>query len=203
MYHSLDRKVCNTLNTLAIPTGRVDDLLPAFLHALELAAQRRGTSPKLHVAESSVAHVPDDWFARMEPISRAEGSVVEPAAEPIADTDLGVEWEWEDSPEVTLVVVPDVDHAVALFNEQAPRFVASLISPDPEAHARFFSTIDAPFVGNGFTRWVDGQYALNKPELGLSNWEHGRLFGRSGILSGDSAYSVRMRAVQSDPEVGR
>jgi glutamate-5-semialdehyde dehydrogenase len=58
-------------------------------------------------------------------------------------------------------------------------------------------------VGNGFTRWVDGQYALDKPELGLSNWQGGRLFGRAGILSGDSVFTVRSRAVQQDPEIGR
>ncbi|MFO7699490.1 MAG: aldehyde dehydrogenase family protein [Acidimicrobiia bacterium] len=203
VYHSLDRKVCNTLNTLAIPASRVDDLVPAFLHALERAAKRRGTNPKLHVAEASVRHVPSEWFTRTASISRAGGSVTEPLAEPIADALLGFEWEWEDSPEVTLVVVDSVEDAVALFNEQAPRFVASLISGNDEEQRRFFASIDAPFVGNGFTRWVDGQYALDKPELGLSNWEYGRLFGRSGILSGDSAFSVRMRAVQSDPEVGR
>ena len=203
VYHSLDRKVCNTLNTLAIPASRTEDLVPAFLHALERAAKRRNANPKLHVAESSVEFVPTEWFTRTVPVSRAEGAVEEPLAEPIADSDLGVEWEWEDSPEVTLVVVDDVAHAVRLFNEQAPRFVASLISTDPARHEQFFSTIDAPFVGTGFTRWVDGQYALEKPELGLSNWEHGRLFGRSGILSGDSAFSVRMRAIQSDPDVGR
>jgi glutamate-5-semialdehyde dehydrogenase len=78
-----------------------------------------------------------------------------------------------------------------------------LISVDPEAHARFFARIDAPFVGNGFTRWVDGQYALDKPELGLSNWQSGRLFGRGGILSGDSAYTIRTRAVQANPDLGR
>ena len=58
-------------------------------------------------------------------------------------------------------------------------------------------------VGNGFTRWVDGQFALDRPELGLSNWEHGRLLGRSGILSGDSVYTVRTRATQSDPDLHR
>lgn len=203
VYHSLDRKVCNTLNTVAVPADRVADLVPAFLHALELAAKRRDANPKLHVAESSVEHVPTEWFTRAAPISRAEGQVVEPLAEPIPDDRLGAEWEWEDSPEVTLVVVDGVDQAVDRFNAQAPRFVASLISNDPARHDRFFATVDAPFVGNGFTRWVDGQYALEKPELGLSNWEHGRLFGRSGILSGDSAYSVRMRVTQTDPDIGR
>jgi glutamate-5-semialdehyde dehydrogenase len=58
-------------------------------------------------------------------------------------------------------------------------------------------------VGDGFTRWVDGQFALLRPELGLSNWQNGRLFARSGILSGDSGYSVRLRAHQSDPSLRR
>jgi glutamate-5-semialdehyde dehydrogenase len=58
-------------------------------------------------------------------------------------------------------------------------------------------------VGDGFTRWVDGQYALDTPELGLSNWERGRLLGRSGILSGDVIYTVRSRARQQDPDLHR
>lgn len=203
VYHSLDRKVCNTLNTTCIPRSRAADLAPAFLEALTRAGERRGTNPKLHVVGDAADFVPEEWFSEDKPIARAEGDVLEPRAEPLPNTDLGVEWEWEDSPEVTLVLVDSIDEAVALFNDQAPGFVASLISPSQAEHGRFFSSINAPFVGNGFTRWVDGQYALDKPELGLSNWEHGRLFGRSGILSGDSAFSVRLRATQSDPEVGR
>jgi glutamate-5-semialdehyde dehydrogenase len=142
-------------------------------------------------------------LARVVPIARAQGIVDERQAEPIAEDRIGEEWEWEDSPEVTLAVVDDVDQAVEWFNRHSPRFVASLVSADPEQHARFFATIDAPFVGNGFTRWVDGQYALDKPELGLSNWEHGRLFGRGGILSGDSVFTIRARARQTDPDLGR
>jgi glutamate-5-semialdehyde dehydrogenase len=38
---------------------------------------------------------------------------------------------------------------------------------------------------------VDGQWAWDRPELGLSNWETGRMMGRSGILSGDDVFSVR------------
>ena len=45
----------------------------------------------------------------------------------------------------------------------------------------------------GHTRWVGGQFALSKPELGLSNWEHGRLFSRRGVLTGDGVYSARTR----------
>jgi len=200
---SLDRKVCNTLNTCAITADRADELVPVFLDALRAAGTARGVEPKLHVSADSVEHVPSDWFDRQVPIARAEGEVKEAQAERIAADELGREWEWEDSPEVTLVVVDSIDDAVQRFNAQAPRFVASLLATDPAEHDRFFATIDAPFVGNGLTRWVDGQYALGKPELGLSNWETGRLFARGGILAGDSVHTVRTRAVLDRPDIPR
>jgi len=203
VFHSLDRKVCNTLNTLCITQSRAAELVPAAIEALERAGARLGTNPKLHVLASSVDHVPTDWFERSVPIARAEGDVTERQAVEIDEASLGHEWEWEGSPEITLAIVDSVDEAADLFNRYSPRFIASLISNDAEAHARFFSRVDAPFVGNGFTRWVDGQYALDKPELGLSNWESGRLFGRAGILSGDSARTIRIRAVQDTLDFGR
>ena len=200
--NSLDRKVCNTLNTCCIPESRATELVPVFLEALAAAGRNRGTNPKLHVTTAARPFVPDSWFAEVE-IARADGNVVEPQAEPIADDALGLEWEWEDSPEVTLTIVPDQGTAVALFNEQSPRFGASLVADSADEHAAFWASIDAPFVGNGFTRWIDGQYALNRPELGLSNWQAGRLFGRAGVLSGDSVYTVRTRATQTDPNLRR
>ena len=203
VYHSLDRKVCNTLNTCCIAADRADDLVPVFLDALERAGERRGVRPKLHVLESSVEAVPKAWFARRVAVARADGEHEERQAEPIEESGLGDEWEWEESPEVTLAIVPSVDTAIEWFNRYSPRFVVSLISDDAGEHGRFFGLIDAPFVGNGFTRWVDGQYALDKPELGLSNWQHGRLFGRGGILSGDSVYTIRTRVTQDDPNIGR
>jgi glutamate-5-semialdehyde dehydrogenase len=202
VYNSLDRKVCNTLNTCAIPAARADELVPAFLDALDRAGRRRDTMAKLHVEEHSHHHVPIEWFVDV-PVARARGIVTEARTETIDRSRLGVEWEWEDSPEVTLVVVDSVDGAVALCNEHSPRFVASLVSDDAAEHERFYAAIDAPFVGNGFTRWVDGQYALDRPELGLSNWQHGRLFGRGGILSGDSVFTLRTRATQTDPDLSR
>jgi glutamate-5-semialdehyde dehydrogenase len=57
--------------------------------------------------------------------------------------------------------------------------------------------VDAPFVGDGFTRWVDGQLALGRPELGLSNWQNGRLFMRGGVLTGEGIYTIRTRARRS------
>ncbi len=200
---SLDRKVCNTLNTCVIPRSRAGDLVPAFLDALLLAGKACDAAPKLHVEAGSVDVVPTEWFDRVVPVVRAGGPVDEPQAQPIEADRLGVEWEWERSPEVTLVVTETVDDAVRAFNAQSPRFVASLIATDPAAHKRFFETVDAPFVGNALTRWVDGQYAMDTPELGLANWENGRLFGRGGILSGDSVFTIRTRAVMDRPDIAR
>jgi len=202
VFHSLDRKVCNTLNTCCIVESRAGELLPVFLAALERAGERR-SGCKLHVAEADFRRLPGPWLSATATVIRAEGPIEEPLAETIADADLGREWEWEETPEVTLKVVADTAEAVALFNALSPRFAAALISEDPAAHARFYESIDAPFVGDGFTRWVDGQYALNRPELGLSNWEHGRLFARGGVLAGDGVFTVRARVRQADPHLDR
>ena len=139
--------------------------------------------------------MPAGLFSQVVNIVRAEGTVAEPQAETITADRLGTEWEWEEAPEITLQSVDSIDQAVGLFNQYSPRLVASLISSVPAEHERFFAALDAPFSGDGHTRWVDGQFALNKPELGLSNWENGRLFGRSGVLTGDSVYTVRTRYV--------
>lgn len=200
---SLDRKVCNTLNVCCIPASRAAELVPAFLAAIEEAGTRRDTVTKLHVVEGSERWVDPDWFDRKVVVRRAVGDVTEPLAEAIAVAELGREWEWEDSPEVTLVVTVSVDEAIQLCNRHSPKLVASLVSDDGAEHDRFWKAVDAPFVGNGFTRWVDGQYALGKPELGLSNWEGGRLFARSGVLSGDSVFTIRARAIQTAPDLHR
>ncbi|WP_210206686.1 hypothetical protein [Methylobacterium durans] len=149
------------------------------------------------------AVLPSAWQAATVWVRRAEGERVEPLTEIQPEHDLGREWEWEDTPEVSLKIVDDLDHAVALFNRYSPQFVASLISRHPAAYRRFYDTVNAPFVGDGFTRWVDGQYALNQPELGLSNWENGRLLARSAILSGGGVFTVRSRVTQADPRLRR
>ncbi len=200
--NSLDRKVCNTLNTCCVVASRAEDLVPVFLEAVESAGHALGTNPKLHVTASARSLIPEKWW-RSDAIVRAEGEVSEPITEDIGDDELGTEWEWEASPEVTLTVVPDQAAAVDLFNQQSPRFGASLVAESPEEQDSFWAQVDSPFVGNGFTRWIDGQYALNRPELGLSNWQTGRLFGRAGVLSGDSVYTVRVRAKQYDPRLRR
>jgi glutamate-5-semialdehyde dehydrogenase len=101
------------------------------------------------------------------------------------------------------VCVDSIDEAILLFNAHSPQFVVSGISESVDELDEVWRRCNAPFVGNGFTRWVDGQFALNRPELGLSNWEFGRLFGRGGVLSGDSAFTVRLRVTQDDVNVSR
>jgi glutamate-5-semialdehyde dehydrogenase len=202
VYHSLDRKVCNTLNVCCIVRSRAEALIPVFLEALERAGERRA-GWKLHVAEADLVRIPEPWRSAHGTVVRAEGPREEALVAPIADADLGREWEWEETPEVSLKIVESADEAAALFNALSPRFAASLIAEDAAAQARFYEAVDAPFVGDGFTRWVDGQYALDRPELGLSNWEHGRLFSRGGVLAGDGVFTVRARVRQADPNLDR
>lgn len=196
--HSLDRKVCNTLNCLAIVRSRAAELMPVALEGLTAAGANRSASARLHVVAGSEPHLPASMFDTIVTVDRAAGPVEELMATVLDETALATEWEWEDSPEITVVVVDSVADAVALFNRYSPHFVASLISERAEEHDGFYAAVDAPFVGDGFTRWVDGQYALDKPELGLSNWERGRMLGRGGILSGDSVHTVRYRAHVTD-----
>ena len=203
VYHSLDRKVCNSLNVCCIVRERAADLVPVFLAALKRAGERRGGDCKLHVVDGDQAWLPKDWLASRARIRRAEGEIDEPLVEALPLESLGTEWEWEETPEVSLAIVENTETAVALFNRLSPRFAASLIAEDELVQRRFFEGVDAPFVGDGFTRWVDGQYALKRPELGLSNWQNGRLLARGGVLSGDSVYTVRARVRQIDPELDR
>jgi glutamate-5-semialdehyde dehydrogenase len=207
---SLDRKVCNTLNVCCIVRSRAAELVPVVLAALEGAAEARGSEAKLHALvrdagerEEMTRLVGPGWFDRTVVVSRAEGSVPEVRAEEIDLGGLATEWEWEDSPEMTIALVDDLDEAIDLCNAHSPRFIVSVISEDAADHDHAWRAVEAPFVGDGFTRWVDGQYALLTPELGLSNWQGGRLFGRGGILTGDAIATVRTRMRQTDPAISR
>lgn len=186
---SLDRKVCNTVNVICL-TRSDSDSLRATLNGIHAASARRHKKATVHCSTSdrrSLEAVASDI--------RAEFSISEHV-----DSDfMALEWEWDDAPEVSIVLVDDLHHATDLFNRYSPQFIISVLSTDPAAVERVYLRSNAPFVGDGFTRWVDGQYALSRPELGLSNWQSGRLFARGGILSGDGVYSVRYLARHSDP----
>jgi glutamate-5-semialdehyde dehydrogenase len=193
--HSLDRKVCNTLNVCAIPQSRATELVPTFLAALQRVGSRLGQPVVLHLTEGGPVEVVQTAAAHLDR--------VEVLDEVLAAEALGTEWEWERAPELSLVIVDDVAVAVELANRHSPQFVVSVITADTAEFERCYSALNAPFVGNGFTRWVDGQYALDRPELGLANWQAGRLLGRGAILSGDSVHTVRYVATVTDPSTHR
>ena len=203
VHHSLDRKVCNTANVCVVLRGDAARSAEAIIGGLDDAAAERGVPARLHVVKGSEHLVPAERFDERVEVARADGPSVEPQVSVVEPEMLAHEWEWESSPEITLVEAADLDDAARLCNAFSPRFVASLVSDDPQEHDRFYAGVDAPFVGDGFTRWVDGQYALDRPELGLSNWEGGRMLGRGAILSGDSVHTVRYRARVGDPSVRR
>jgi glutamate-5-semialdehyde dehydrogenase len=184
---SLDRKVCNTLNTIVIDRRRSIEHVPMVLDALSW----RDASFRLHVAVGSEHDIPEALWSKRITVQRSEGDTVEPQVDAIPLDELAREWEWDDTPEVSIVCAQSEDEAVELINRYSPRFVASVITSDPERFERFYERVDAPYVGDGFTRWVDGQWAWDRPELGLSNWERGRILGRSGILAGDDVFTVR------------
>lgn len=187
---SLDRKVCNTLNVLCLPRGRDAAWDQLIAEAIAEAAQTRG--------ELGVVHLVGDDPGLVAALEAAAVQI-----ESSVESDLSIEWEWETNPELCVVTVDTLSEAMDLFNRYAPNFIVSLLSNDDHEHAEVWQKCNAPFVGNGFTRWVDGQFALDKPELGLSNWQFGRMLARSGVLSGDSVYSVRLRARQSDENLHR
>ena len=189
--NSLDRKVCNTLNTVVLTSGSLDRSLQSVIDGVVLAAHKRNTH--------AVLHVDGDVASALANCTVPQEFVVEA----IDHSNLGTEWEWENIPELSIVVADNVDVAVLMFNKHSPSFVLSVISDDEAEVDAAWRLSNAPFFGDGMTRWVDGQYALNKPELGLSNWQNGRTFARGGILSGDSIYTVRYRVRQSDAEVKR
>lgn len=201
--HSLDRKVCNTANVVVVLRDDAARVVPAVLAGADAAAASRDTVTRWHVVEGSESLVPADWFRSTIAVRRAEGPVDEPRADVVPVTELATEWEWEGTPEVTLVAVDGLDDAIALCNRYSPRFTVSMVSDDPAEHDLVWARVDAPFVGDGFTRWVDGQFALSRPELGLSNWQAGRLLARAGVLSGDSVHTVRLRATQRDADLHR
>jgi glutamate-5-semialdehyde dehydrogenase len=189
--NSLDRKVCNTLNTVVLTTGSLRKSLQTVINGVQVAAQKRNTYAVLHVDRD---------------VATALASCTVPqefAVEAIDHSNLGTEWEWENIPEISIVVVDNVTAAVELFNAHSPSFVLSIISDNETEVDLAWIKSNAPFFGDGMTRWVDGQYALRKPELGLSNWQNGRTFARGGILSGGSIFTIRYRVKQFNSEVKR
>lgn len=162
---SLDRKVCNTLNVLVIDDAAIAE------HGRTISKSLAGIGARIHAVGAAADIVGE--------------------SEALDESDLGIEWEWDDAPELSVVTCRGAGHAVELINTHSPHFVASILTSSDETFEAFYEAVDVPYVGRGFTRWVDGQWAWGRPELGLTNWERGRIFGRSGILAGDDIVTIR------------
>ena len=189
--NSLDRKVCNTLNVVAMTSGTPERNIQAVLEGVSQAAKRRNTQAIVHAPIASKAFLDSCDIPANINIEWKE------------IIDYSLEYEWEDQPELALSFESSLHDCVASFNAHSPQFIISCLSQDQKDHDLIWRECNAPFVGSGFTRWVDGQYALNRPELGLSNWQGGRLLARGGVLSGDGVHTVRLRAQQTNPGVHR
>lgn len=189
--HSLDRKVCNTLNVVAMTKATSGANIQAVLHGVSQAAQQRNTQAIVHVEQESRKYLEEREIPDNVDIVWSD------------KVDYSIEYEWESKPELALLFANDLQDCVDSFNANSPQFIVSCLSQDQDEHDFVWRMCNAPFVGSGFTRWVDGQYALNRPELGLSNWQDGRLLARGGVLSGDGVHTLRLRAKQSDSGVHR
>ena len=189
--NSLDRKVCNTLNVICVLRQNAPEQIPIVVRAALDAAKKRNTLPVVHGVNDA------------EVILRSAFADIDTCVVSADTASLGIEYEWENAPEFAVVLVDDIEDATQLFNTYSPQFIVSVISQSNDDVKKVWEMCNAPFVGDGFTRWVDGQFALLRPELGLSNWQQGRLFARPGVLSGDSAYSVRLRVQQFNDNLHR
>jgi glutamate-5-semialdehyde dehydrogenase len=189
--NSLDRKVCNTLNVICVLRHNALEQIPIVVRAALDAAKKRNTLPVVHGVDDA------------EAILRNAFAEIDTCVASADKASLGIEYEWENAPEFAVVLVDDIEEATQLFNTYSPQFIVSVVSQSTDDVKKVWEMCNAPFVGDGFTRWVDGQFALLRPELGLSNWQQGRLFARPGVLSGDSAYSVRLRVQQFNDNLHR
>src|SRR5690606_35336928 len=76
--HSLDRKVCNTLNVCCVTRDRAAELVPRFLAAVDAAAAERGSEGRVHATADACVHVPEPSRSRHVVVDRADGARTEP-----------------------------------------------------------------------------------------------------------------------------
>ena len=202
--HSLDRKVCNTLNVCCLPAGAAD--LVGGRRSTRLARRPTGAAraPRLHVESARRDAVPDELFSTKVEVRRADGVHVELLATELDADDLGREWEWE-----------DVAGAVARRDRRRRHGRRPVQPPQPALRRQPRRAPTPPSTSastppstprSSATASPAGSTAstpLDTPELGLSNWQGGRLLGRGGVLSGDSVHTIRYRATVTDPDLHR
>ncbi|MEJ7719111.1 MAG: hypothetical protein WKF58_01030 [Ilumatobacteraceae bacterium] len=184
--NSLDRKVCNTLNVCAIPAHR-DDLVAAFLAALDEAGERSGAEPVLHVEERAAALLPDDRVAvPIEPHGARHGVGVGRRArgEPRRRGRRGRGRRAVQRPQPALRGVAD----------QRRRRRAATVLRHRRCPVRRRRVHDGGSTAS--TRWA-------RPSSVCPTGSSGRLLARGAVLSGDSVHTVRYRATIRDEHLAR
>ena len=144
--HSLDRKVCNTLNVCCIVARARRRPGPGVPRRPGRAGERRGHGCKLHVVEGDervaargLARAADPGPPRRGRRRRAPGRDL--AAKPSS----AANGSGRRRPRSRLKMVDDVDEAVALFNRYSPQFVATPdLARTPAAHAALLRARSTP-----------------------------------------------------------
>ena len=120
--HSLDRKVCNTLNVVAMTNHTSVRNIQAVLSGISLSASRRDTQAIVHVSKASQHRlgscvIPENLDLRW-----------------VDNIDYAHEYEWENEPELALYFGSDIHDCVTAFNAHSPQFVVSCLSQDQTDH---------------------------------------------------------------------
>ena len=71
--HSLDRKVCNTVNVCCIVRERAAELVPAFVEAASGGGGQRQQDARIHATATALAFVPDADRSATARVARADG----------------------------------------------------------------------------------------------------------------------------------
>ncbi len=203
--NSLDRKVCNTLNVCCIHRDRAGRPRAG----VPRRPRRRppmpgGTNGKLHVVKGSEGAVPPEWFATTVAIRRAEGEVDEPQrrtarrSRPRRGVGVGGQPGGHARRRRLASTMPSscsTATARASSRRSSARTPASTIASGRRSTRRSSAT-GSPAGSTGSSR-------STSPSSACPTGSRGRLFARSGILSGDSVHTVRLRAFQADPDLHR
>lgn len=120
--HSLDRKVCNTLNVVAMTNHTPVHNIQAVLSGISASALRRETQAIVHVNKASQhllarCVIPENLDLRW-----------------VDNIDYAHEYEWENEPELALYFGTDIHDCVTAFNAHSPQFVVSCLSQDQTEH---------------------------------------------------------------------
>jgi glutamate-5-semialdehyde dehydrogenase len=137
---------CATPSTSAASCGTAPTSWSAFLSGLELPRPTAAPAPSSTSSSATVRTCPRSGSSASCPSPAPTAPHDEPQAETIVEAQLGIEWEWEDSPEVTLAIVDDVDEAVRCSTTTARTSSCRCMSDDDAERHRVEQRVNAPFV---------------------------------------------------------